>query len=54
MPSTASPDDHKYLAAAIKGRARFVVAGDTDLLDLKEYDGIRIVSPRVFLDLLDA
>ena len=47
-------DDDKYIAAAIEGRAGFVVAGDSDLLDLKEYDGIRIVSPRVFLDLLVA
>jgi putative PIN family toxin of toxin-antitoxin system len=44
-------DDNKYLAAAIEGRAQFVVAGDSDLLDLKEYDGIRVVSPRAFLDL---
>jgi putative PIN family toxin of toxin-antitoxin system len=47
-------DDDKYIAAAIEGRAGFLVAGDSDLLDLKEYDGIRIVSPRVFLDLLVA
>ena len=46
------PDDDKYIAAAIEGRAGFVVAGDSDLLDLKEYESIRIVSPRVFLDLL--
>jgi putative PIN family toxin of toxin-antitoxin system len=50
--ASKDPDDDKYIAAAIEGRARFVVAGDSDLLDLKEYDGIRIVSPRVFLDLL--
>jgi putative PIN family toxin of toxin-antitoxin system len=48
--ASKDPDDDKYLAAAIEGRAGFVVAGDADLLDLKEYDGIRIVSPRVFLD----
>jgi len=47
-------DDDKYIAAAIEGRAGFVVAGDSDLLDLKEYEGVRIVSPRVFLDLLVA
>jgi uncharacterized protein len=47
-------DDDKYIAAAVEGRAGFVVAGDSDLLELKEYDGIRIVSPRVFLDLLIA
>lgn len=50
--ASKDPDDHKYIAAAIEGRAGFVVAGDSDLLDLKEYDGIRLVSPRVFLDLL--
>jgi uncharacterized protein len=45
-------DDDKYIAAAIEGRARFVVADDSDLLDLKEYEAIRIVSPRAFLDFL--
>ena len=50
--ASKDPDDDKYFAAAIEGRARFVLAGDSDLLDLKEYDGIRIVSPRVFLELL--
>lgn len=46
------PDDDKYLAAALEGGASFVVTGDPDLLDLREYEGIRIVRPRVFLDLL--
>ena len=50
--ASKDPDDDKYIAAAIEGRAGFVVAGDSDLLDLKEYDGIRIVTPRAFLDLL--
>ncbi len=52
--ASKDPDDDKYIAAAIEGRAGFVVARDSDLLELKEYDGIRIVSPRVFLDLLVA
>lgn len=46
------PDDDKYIAAAIEGRAGFVVAGDADLLDLRCHEGIRIVSPRAFLDIL--
>ena len=50
--ASKDPDDDKYIAAAIEGRAQFVVGGDSDLLDLNEYDGIRIVSPRVFLDFL--
>lgn len=45
------PDDDKYIAAAIEGRASFVVSGDPDLLDIKEHQGVRIVNPRAFLDL---
>lgn len=48
------PDDDKYLAAAIEGRAGFVVTGDRQFLALGAYDEIRIVSPRAFLDLLGA
>lgn len=46
------PDDDKYLAAAIEGRAAFVVSGDPDLLDVKAHQEIRIITPRAFLDLL--
>jgi putative PIN family toxin of toxin-antitoxin system len=50
----ADPDDDKYIAAAIEGRADFVVTGDRQLLALVEHDGVRIASPRAFLDLLGA
>ena len=46
------PDDDKYIAAAIEGRASFVVSGDPDLLDIKENQWVRIVTPRAVLDLL--
>ena len=52
--ASKDPDDDKYIAAAIEGRAEFVVAGDSDLLDLKDYESIRIVSPRAFLDFLSS
>jgi len=45
-------DDDKYLAAAAEGSAALIVTGDPDLLTVKEFQGIRIVTPRVFLDLL--
>jgi putative PIN family toxin of toxin-antitoxin system len=51
-PASSDPDDDKYIAAAIEGRASFVVSGNPDLLELKEHAGVRIVNPRGFLDLL--
>jgi putative PIN family toxin of toxin-antitoxin system len=48
------PDDDKCLAAAIAGRASVVVTGDPHLLTVGEYEGVRIVTPRAFLDLLSA
>ena len=47
------PDDDKYIAAAIEGRAVLVVSGDPDLLSVGEHQGVRIITPRAFLDLLD-
>lgn len=49
---TKDPDDDKYLACAVEGRAEFLVTGDADLLQLREYEGIQIVTPRAFLDRL--
>jgi hypothetical protein len=48
------PDDDKYLAAAIAGRAPLVVSGDPHLLTVGNYEGVRIVTPRAFLNLLNA
>lgn len=46
------PDDDKYIAAAIGGRAALVVSGDPHLLKVGEHQGVRIITPRAFLDLL--
>ena len=51
-PISRDPDDDKYIAAAIEGRAVFVVSGDPDLLEIREHEGVRFVTPRLFLDLL--
>ena len=45
-------DDDKYVAAALQGRATYLVTGDRAFLDLREHAGVGIVSPRAFLDLL--
>ena len=46
----ADPGDDIYLFAAVDGLADYIVSGDRHLLDLGEFEGIPIVTPRVFLD----
>ncbi len=46
------PDDIKILATAKSGRADVIVTGDEDLLVLKQFENILIVSPREFWRLL--
>ncbi len=47
------PKDDKIVATAVKAGADYLVTGDSaHLLSLGEYEGIKIVSPRAFLDLL--
>lgn len=46
------PEDDKYIVAAVEGLAQFIVTGDAHLLALEAYEGVRIVTPRVFLALL--
>ena len=44
------PEDNKYLSCAVDGYADIIVSGDRDLLVLKEFIGIPILSPRQFID----
>ena len=50
--ASADPDDDKYVAAAVEGRATYLVTGDPDLLDVGEHAGVCIVTPRSFLTIL--
>lgn len=44
-------DDNRVLEAAIAGKCGTIITGDSDLLRLKDYHGIRICTPTIFLDL---
>jgi putative PIN family toxin of toxin-antitoxin system len=44
--------DNRILECAVEGKAQYIVSGDKrHLLSLKEYQGIRILSPADFLQL---
>jgi putative PIN family toxin of toxin-antitoxin system len=45
-------DDDAVLGLAIAVNANYIITGDEDLLSLKEFQKIPIVSPREFWDIL--
>ena len=47
------PDDDKIIEAAVEGKADYIITYDNHLLKLKEFRGIKIVSPKEFLDILN-
>ena len=51
-PVCRDPDDDLVLATALVRKAEVIITGDKDLLVLKRHQGIGILSPRQFLDLL--
>ena len=47
------PEDNMLLECCLEARARFLVSGDKDLLDLKDLPfDLRVLTPRQFLEIL--
>ena len=44
------PKDDKFLTVAIDGNADYIVSSDRDLLDMDNFNGIPILSPRQFYE----
>jgi uncharacterized protein len=42
------PEDNKLLESAVAARAEYVVSSDKHLLTLKEFEGIKIITPAEF------
>ena len=45
--------DNRILECAVKARVDYIVSGDRHLLGLKEYKGIRSITPAQFLKILE-
>ena len=43
-------DDNKFIECAVDAKALYIVSGDSDLLDIQEYDGIQIMTAKEFCD----
>jgi len=44
------PDDDKFIECAVALKAGFIISGDKALIAIQDYMGIRIFSPKEFLD----
>jgi uncharacterized protein len=49
---TEDPRDDRYLECAVEGEAAYIVSGDQLLVRLGTYQGIPILTPRAFLEVL--
>ena len=45
--------DNKFIELALSAKVKIVVSSDNDLLDIKEYNGIKILSVNEFLKILE-
>ena len=56
-PVSEDPDDDKFLACALAGDSTTIVSGDSDLLNVSGFCGIKVLTPKAFvsefLDLSD-
>ena len=53
LDGAKDPDDDKYLACAIDGEADYIVSGDHHLFVLRRYRQIPILTPRLFVEVLN-
>ena len=43
------PDDDKFIDCAVEGKCDYIISQDKHLLKIKEFQGIRILTPKEFL-----
>ena len=53
QPVCRDPDDDHVLACALAAQSDLIVSGDADLLNLREYQSIRIVAAAEALRLIE-
>lgn len=46
------PDDNIIIDCAIEAQAEYIITGDNDLLDLKEYKNIKIINASEFINFI--
>jgi putative PIN family toxin of toxin-antitoxin system len=52
IQASEDPDDDKFLECAVAGGADVIVSRDPHLLSLKQFRGVRVLSPAAFVEVL--
>ncbi|MBR4514129.1 MAG: putative toxin-antitoxin system toxin component, PIN family [Lachnospiraceae bacterium] len=47
------PDDDKFINCAIDAKCYYIVSGDKDLLDIKQYKDVQILKVADFLEMME-
>jgi len=47
------PDDDKFIECAVALNAQYLITGDKEVLEIKNYMGIKIITPNHFLEEFD-
>ena len=45
-------DDNKFIEVAVTGKANYIITQDNHLLKIKDFRGIKILTPKEFLDIV--
>ena len=53
QPFCRHQDDNEILTCAVSAKADYLVSGDNDLLEIRCFSGVRIISPREFESLFE-
>lgn len=51
--ASQDPADDMVLSCALEGQADFIISGDQDLTALESHEGVRIVTPATFLQVIE-
>ena len=52
-PESRDQTDNKFLEVAMAGAAKYIISRDKDLLVLKNFKGIEIVPPKIFIEIFN-
>lgn len=47
------PDDDKFFECAVALKAQYIISGDKEVLEIDNYFGIKVVTPKQFLEIFN-